>query len=300
VAERLPVHAVRLVAVRASYGALTLGLVAGLWLATTALSSAGSRPTTVEEALGLSVATAELDTRRAAAVAVLTATCMRSLGLTWQSVPETPPDIPDPDLGPVAWADRWGFGVSTITARPTGAADDPNLDAMAAMPEVLRSRYRAALRGSAGRPGCQETARESVYGLRDRLLRPLRAELEALEAAVTADPGVGRAVAVWRGCVGRVADGLPLDRRSLPSALLQRFATRAANVEPGSPRLRDFQDDERRVAGVLARCEETYADTRTRIAARYETAFVARNEAALSAVGAAIRTAEAALPTLPP
>jgi hypothetical protein len=300
VAERLPVHAVRLVAVRAAYGGLTLGLVAGLWLATTMLSSAVNRPTTVEAALGLGAATAEEDARRAAAVAVLTATCMRSLGLTWQPVPEPPPDIPDPDLGPVAWADRWGFGVSSIPARPAGSADDPNLDAMATMPEALRSRYRAALRGSAGRPGCQETARESVYGLRDRLLRPLRAELEALEASVAADPGLGRAVAVWRGCVGRVADGLPVDRRSLPSALLQRFAARTASVEAGSPRLRDIQQDERRVAGVLARCEETYEDTRTLIAARYEAAFVARHEAAISAVGAAIRTAEAALPTLPP
>ncbi len=285
---------------RAAYAALTLGLLAGLWLATTVLSSAGNRPTTVEAALGLGAATAELDARRATAVAVLTATCMRSLGLTWQPVPEPPPDIPDPDLGPVAWADRWGFGVSTITARPAGSIHDPNLDAITSMPEVRRSRYRAALRGSPGQPGCQETARESVYGLRDRLLRPLRAELEALEAAVTADPGLGRAVADWRGCVGRVADGLPVDRRSLPSALLQRFAARAAAEEPSSPRLRDIQEDERRVAGVLARCEATYADARTRIAARHEAAFVARNEAALSAVGAAIRTAEAALPTLPP
>jgi hypothetical protein len=300
VAGRLPVHAVRLVAVRAVYGALTLGLVAGLWLTTTVLSSVSHRSTTVEEALGLGAATAELDGRRAVAVAVLTSACMRSLGLRWQPVPEPPPEVPDPDLGPVAWADRWGFGVSTIPARPAGAADDPNLDAIATLPDGLGSRYRTALHGSPGQPGCQETARESVYGLRDRLLRPLRAELDALEAAVTADPGLGRAVAVWRGCVGRVAGGLPVDRRSLPSALLQRFAARTADVEPGSPRLGAIQQDERRVAGVVARCEATYTDTRTLIAARYEAAFVARHEAALSAVGATIRAAEAALPTLPP
>jgi hypothetical protein len=286
--------------VRAAYGALALGLVAGLWLTTTVLSSAGHRPTTVEAALGLGAATAELDGRRAVAVAVLTAACMRSFGLRWQPVPEPPPEVPDPDLDPIVWADRWGFGVSTIPARPAGAVDDPNLGAMATLPEGLRSRYRTALHGSPGQPGCQETARESVYDLRDRLLRPLRAELDALDAAVTADPRLGRAVAVWRGCVGRVAGGLSLDRRSLPSALLQRFAARATGVEPDSPRLGAIQEDERRVAGVLARCEATYADARTLIAARYEAAFVARHEAALSAVGAAIRTAEAALPTLPP
>jgi hypothetical protein len=286
--------------VKAAYGALTIGLVVGPWLATTVLSSAGHRPTTVEEALGLGTAGAELDGRRAAAAAVLTAACMRSLGLRWQPTPEPLPEIPDPGLGPVAWADRWGFGVSTITARPAGSADDSNLGAIATLSEVLRSRYRAALNGSAGHPGCQETARESVYGLRDRLLRPLRPDLDALDAAVTADPGLGRAVAVWRGCVGRVADGLPIDRRSLPGALIQRFAARAADVEPGSPPLRDIQEEERRVAGVLARCEESYTNARTRIAARHEAAFVATHEAALRAVGAAIRAAEAALPTLPP
>jgi len=286
--------------VRAACGALTLGLVAGLWLTTTVLSSVSHRPTTVEQALGLGASTAELDARRAVAVAVLTAACMRNLGLRWQPVPEPPPAIPDPDLGPVAWAERWGFGVSTIPPRPTEAADDANLGATAAMPDGLRSRYRTALHGSPGQPGCQDTARASVYGLRDRLLRPLRTELDALEAALTADPGLGRAVAVWRGCVGRVADGLPVDRRSLPSALLQRFAARTADVEPGSPRLGAIQEDERRVAGVLARCEATYADTRTLIAARYEAAFVARHEAALRAFGAAIAAAEAALPTLPP
>jgi hypothetical protein len=286
--------------VRAAYGALALALIAGLWLTTTVLWSAGHRPTTVEEALGLGPATADLDARRAVAVAVLTAACMRSLGLRWQPVPEPPPEIPDPELGPVPWADRWGFGVSTIPARPVRAADDPNLGATATLPGGLRSRYRAALHGLPGQPGCQETARESVYGLRDRLLRPLRAGLEALEAAVTADPGLGRAVAAWRGCVGRVADGLPLDRRSLPSELVQRFAARTVDAEPGSLRLGTIQKDERRVAGVLARCEATYTATRTLIAARYEAAFVARHEAALSAVGAAIRSAEAALPTLPP
>jgi hypothetical protein len=285
---------------RAAYGALTLGLAAGLWLATMVLSSAGHRPRTVEEALGLRAAGAELDSRRAAAVAVLTAACMRGFGLSWLPVPDAPPAIPDPDLGPVAWADRWGFGVSTIPARPAGSADDPNLGAIATLPEAVRSRYRATLHGSAGQPGCQETAREAVYGLRDRLLRPLRSELDALDAAVTADPTQGRAVAVWRGCVGRVADGLPIDRRSLPNALLQRFAARASDVERGSPRLRDIQEDERRVAGVLARCEETYTDARTRIAAHYEAAFVLRHETALRAVGDAIRAAEAALPTLPP
>jgi hypothetical protein len=250
--------------------------------------------------LGLGAPGAELDARRAAAVAVLTAACMRHRGLSWQPVPDPLPAIPDPELDPVAWADRWGFGVSTIPAHPAGTPDDPNLVAIAKLPDGQRSRYRVALHGSAGRPGCQEAARESIYGLRDRLLRPLRVDLDVLETAVAADPGLARAVAIWRGCVGRVASGLPLDRRSLPSALLQRFAAMVGDVEPGSPRLGAIQEDERRVAGVLARCEAMYADTRTLIAARHETAFVATHEAALRAVGAAIRAAEAALPTLPP
>jgi hypothetical protein len=61
-----------------------------------------------------------------------------------------------------------------------------------------------------------------------------------------------------------------------------------------------LQTDERRVAAILAGCEAAFARIREPVAAPFEAAFVAHHRDALASVGAAIRDAEAALPTLPP
>ena len=61
-----------------------------------------------------------------------------------------------------------------------------------------------------------------------------------------------------------------------------------------------LQVEERRVATVLARCDADYQRARAAVAAPFEAAFVARHRRMLEAVGAAIRSAEAALPTLSP
>jgi len=287
--------------VRAAYAALLLGLLGGLSLATAVLSTAVHRPATVAEALGLDAADPTLDDRRASAVAALTAACMARQGLTWRPVPERGLEIPDPELDPVAWADRWGFGVSTTIDRPAPpGALDANMAAFEAMPAPAKSAYGAALHGSPGRPGCHETASQAVYGLRDRLMRPIRAELDALDAAVAADQGIASAVAAWRDCVSGVSSGFIIDRRSLPGALLQRFASRTMSMKPGSRALDDLQAEERRVAGVVARCEVAYASARSQVAARHEAAFVATRKEVLAGIGAAIRSGEAALPTRPP
>jgi hypothetical protein len=294
-----PDDAIRLAAVRAAYLALLLGLVGGLGLATAVLSEAADRPTTVAAALGLR-SDAALDDRRSVAVAVLTAACMRRLGLDWAHTVEPAPTIPNADLDPIAWADRWGFGISTAVAQPSVPPDtDPNLAAVAAMPVAAQSVYRAALHGATGRSGCHETANATVYGLRDRLLAPLRPSLDALEAEIASDPGALRALGSWHDCVAGVSAGATIDRRSLPGALVQRFIGRmSAPIDSGD--LPALQAEERRVAGVLARCEVGYADAKATAAARHETMFVARHREVLRTIGDAIRAAEAALPTLPP
>jgi len=287
--------------VRATYVAFVLGVLGGLGLATVVVSTAGRQPATVAEVLGLDRADAALASRRADAVAALTSQCMRGLGFLWRPVPESPPDLPDADLDPVAWADRWGFGVSTVVEllAPT-ATPDPNVETLTTMPTAARDAYRRALHGSPGHPGCYERANDAVYGLRDRLLRPMRADLDALDAAIEADPGTQRAIAIWRGCVARASGGVTIDRRSLSRDLLERFAGRAMLLAPGSTELHHLQAEERRVAGVVARCEVEYAAARGRVAARHEAPFIARHREALTGIGAAIRSAEAALPGLSP
>lgn len=61
-----------------------------------------------------------------------------------------------------------------------------------------------------------------------------------------------------------------------------------------------LQVEERRVAMVLAGCDAAYEQARAEAAAPIEAAFVSEHRAALAAIGAGIRAAEAALPTLPP
>jgi hypothetical protein len=294
-----PDDVLRLAAVRAAYLALLIGLVGGLGLATAVLSEAADRATTIASALGLENGAA-LDERRAEAVAVLTAACMRRLGLDWAPVVEAMPTIPDAHLDPIAWADRWGFGISTAGVQPsTRPESDANLVAVDAMPATAQSVYRAALHGTSDRPGCHEQASGTVYGLRDRLLAPLRASLDALQAEVEADPAAVRALAAWHACVADVSGGVTIDRRSLAGAIVERFIARMAALRErrGLPAL---QAEERHVAGVLARCEARYVDAKAGVATRHERAFLARHGEALQAIGAAIRAEESALPTLPP
>lgn len=303
-ARRVAVRAIALVAVRAAYAALAFGLIGGLAVATAVLSSRGDRPVTVAAALGIDRPAGELERRRSEAVAVLVAQCMARHGLRWTAVPDPGPPIPDPDLGPVDWAKRWGFGVSTTVGTPPVVADlDPNMAGLDAFDPAVRDVYRRALHGEGRVPGCHATATEKVFGLRDRLLAPLRPALEALDARIAADPAALRAVAAWRACVAPVAGGLAVDRRSLPGALLERYTARVRSVVPGPSSvagLAALQADERRVASAVAECELAYAAGRSAAAAPHEAAFVAEHRQALEGIGSTIRAAEAALPTLPP
>jgi hypothetical protein len=291
--------------VRAAYAALVLGLLGGIGLATAVLSVTRPHPPTVQAALGLDRPDTTIDRRRAEAVAVLTAGCMARLGIPWRPVPEPLPSVPDPTLGPIAWADRWGFGLSTTVGDGPTGTPDPLPRPMAAPRSSDRgagsSVVQRALHGDAGNPGCQATATETVYGLRDRLLRPLRSELDALQRAIEADVGLANALAGWRTCVAEVAGDLGRDRRSLPAALIERWARRLAALPPGDPAALDrLQAAERRDAGILARCEVAYTTARAVVAAPYEARFVERHWTALDAIGRQIAAAEAALPTLPP
>jgi hypothetical protein len=293
------------VVVRAAYAALVLGIAGGVWLATTVLPHAAvDRPATVAEALDVEPAGPALDRRRAEATAVLVAACMAGHGLRWEPIPEPPPAMPDPDLGPIDWARRWGFGVSTMVGWPEGTvARDPNLASVAAAPQGERDAYLRALHGDASSSGCHATASTSVYGLRDRLLAPLRPALLALDARIAADPAAARVVAAWRTCVGPAAAGLAADRRTLPGALLERFAARSAAIGRGIGAvigLAVLQTDERRVATAVARCEIQFTEARGVAAARHEAAFVDEHRDTLASIGAAIRAAESALPTMPP
>jgi hypothetical protein len=292
--------------VRAAYGALILGLAGGLWLAGQALSiTTGPVPTTVADALGLDRVEVDIDARRSEAVAVLVARCMAAHGLPWEPRIEPPAAVPDPDLEPIAWAERWGFGISTLVGRHMAEAPhDPERVSIETLPREDRDGYRAALSGTGPTDvGCQRAATDAVYGLRDRLLAPLKPGLTDLDGRIAADGAARQAVEAWRRCVAPIADGRTPERRTFATTLVQGFVTRSAMLglgPPGATGRLALQVEERRVAATLARCEAAFVKARADVAGPYEAAFVAQHGAELERIGAAIRDAEAALPTMPP
>lgn len=289
---------------RAAFAALVLGIIGGLAVATVVLTRPAGLPTTVAEALGLGESDGpHLDARRAAGVAALTAACMARRGLSWRPVPEPPPAIRDPELDPVAWAERWGFGLSTMVGLPQAPGiPDPGLAGLVGATDAERARYAAALYGGPDREGCQSEARTAVFGLRDRLLGPLRGALAALERAIESDRRVVPVMDAWRACVAGLAEavgGRRPERGTFALALMATFQERTVAALRDSSSLARLQADERRAATTLARCEMTLAEDRKVIEAEREAAFVAAHRHELAAIGAAIRAAEAALP-LPP
>jgi hypothetical protein len=289
--------------VRAAYAALVLGLASGVWLAGQALSVTEG-PATVADALALDPAGVDIDARRSEAVAVLLARCMTEHGLSWTPWVEPTPSVPDPELEPIAWAERWGFGVSTLVGRAVDVRGDPNLVAMDGLRPAEQERYRAAVSGTSPTDvGCQRSATDAVHGLRDRLLAPLRPALTDLDGRIAADPAARRAVDAWRRCALPVADGEVAERPTLGPALVQRFVASMEQLGAAARSvagLAALQAEERRVAAALARCEAAFSEARADIARSFEKAFVTEHRAELERIGAAIRDAEAALPTLPP
>jgi hypothetical protein len=267
----------------------------------------GPTPVTVASALGLDGPDPPgWQERREGAIAMLTAACLRRAGLEVVPVLDPPPPIPDPDLDPVAWAERWGFGVATsVGAAGVGAAvpgpTDPNLEAARRAGGAAEQRYLAALRGHDGQPGCQQQASEIVLGLRERLLQPLEPALARLAGEIDADPAMAAIVDAWRVCVrpvaGTLADG---PRAAVGPAMLERAAKRLADWDGSPAALAAIQADERREASVVARCEAAYAGGRTRIATRHETPFVRAHATELAAIQSALEREEAAWPTMPP
>lgn len=288
-------------------GYLTFALAAlGLLLVGTLAGLPGPRAGTVAGMLGLDGEDAlELERRRALEVARRTASCMRSLGFAYDPIPEPSISIPDPGLDPIAWAERWGFGVTTsVGSWPAVEPADRNAARAARLPGGARERYARALHGDGAAPGCHGVATAAVYGLRERALASIRPLLVALDRAIDADLGMARVRATWVDCAGAAVGPLEsptiaLDRERLPATLLGWFAERLAATRSARD-LANAQALERWVAVAIARCEAAFARGRAAVATPHEAAFLGLHGAAVTRVGLAIRAAEERLASLPP
>jgi len=286
-------------------------LLAGLIAGAVAGASPPPLPRTIAEATGGQVEpsrASSLDRRRAVAVAQLTARCMLARGLPYATGPEDAPGIPDPDLGPVAWADRWGFGLSTSVDGPD-IADAPPDEVPGGMqapgpPSGARARIAAALYGSDAVTGCLPLADLAVYGQMDRLLSPLAGDLATLRATERADPR-SIAAARKRGDCLRSAGLDATDTASARAmaaigARLDGLMTSGAPDDPTALQaLQALQADERHIAGVIARCDVAFVDAARPAIVDAEVVFVRDHLDALLAIRIARQLAEANLPPEP-
>lgn len=285
---------------------VALAVIGSTVLATAVVGATTPPPRTVRAALGLDdTDPSGLTIRQASAVARRTAACMAAHRLPYVAAPEPPPAIPDPDLDPIAWAGRWGFGVATSVGLTVAPVLDPNATYAAALGPTDRARYRRVLFGVDGRGGCHGAATTGVYGLRDRALAPLRTAFDALARAIDSDPAMRALRGAWRTCASAATAGLGIaaadhTRDRLPSVLIEAFAAQARSTpsHPGS--LEELRQVERAVAAGIARCESVFIDGREVVAGPHEARFVRAHQAELARIGRTIRDAESALPPAPP
>ena len=286
-----------LAVVLALAGTVAIGIVTG-WT-----SPRGPDPGPVAAALGFGGADApDLERRRGAAVTEAIRRCMDARGFPDVVVTEPPPAIPDPDLDPVAWAARWGFGVSTAVGIATPApVADPLMASLARLGARDRSAVLRALDGDPTQRGCRAIATDAVYGLRERLLDQLRGALTGLQGAIEADPAMAAVRDRWRQCVDEVpatlgAPGLATDRDRLLAAALEAVAASVKRAGSDAAALADVQRRERAAATRIARCEAAFATDRAAVARPHEAAFVARHWSVLGAIARRIRAVEASWP----
>jgi hypothetical protein len=286
------------VALRAGYLAFVSSLV-GTALVAILFLAPPPPPRTIVDALAAPLDDG-LAERRTWAVEASTQACMHALGLPYRPRVGADPVIPDADLDPIAWAERWGFGIATAVGVAAADTADPADRYLAGLHGSARARYVAALYGDGtGRGGCHGSAMDAVHGLRDRELAPLRGPLARLERAIAVDPARSRVLAAWDACVRAL--GIPdTDRATLIERMRASFTERAARVQPDRRLLDAIAADERRVAAGIARCEAGYAAQMAVVVAAHEARFVATHRALLARIGARIRAAEAAYPINPP
>jgi hypothetical protein len=288
-----------MVALRAGYLAFVSSLV-GTALVAILLLAPPPPPRTIVDALAAPL-DGGLAERRTWAVEASTHACMHALGLPYTPRSDPLPTIPDAHLDPVAWAERWGFGIATsVGVAPSLVAADPDARYLAGLQGSARARYVAALYGNgSGQGGCHGSAIDAVHGLRDRELAPLRGPLARLERAIAADPARPTVMAAWDACV--CALGIPdADRATLIERMRASFTDRAARVQPDRRLLDAVAADERRVAAGIARCEAAHETQMAVVVAPHEARFVAMHRALLARIGARIRAAEASYPVSPP
>src|SRR5437773_3278274 len=215
----------------------------------------------------------------------LVASCMASRGFTYRPRRDGPPQPPDPELAPVEWAEKWGFGIATSVGTSTDESleADPNDSYIQSLSGTQRNAFFTALRGAAepaassAPEGCLPLANDQVYGRYNSVLTPVSDALESIGPDIHQDSRVAPAIADWASC--HVGAGLPRDH---PERVAQRLASDVSTQlmaimgpPPGRPdydraALSSLQASDKRVATAVAICSQRFQDAYRPIANEYE------------------------------
>ena len=223
------------------------------------------------------------------------------------------------DLPPDQYAERWGYGISTIDPSQYTAEspDDPNSAIVEALSPEARAAYEKALYGieisreggnvsrKEGPDGCQTRAMQEVYGEgfngRDdpapAEFDGLNEEMGALWDRVVNDPRVIEAKKGWANCMADAGHPEATDPDNAVQLVIQRFSTlygvepgqfkevragmKSAPQQPDAAALAEVQSYERGLAMADRRCKATYEDVVFTVQSEVENRFIDEHRAEL-------------------
>lgn len=201
-------------------------------------------------------------------------------------------------LEPAEFAERYGYGVTTLTA---GAEDerflDPNQEIMDSLSPDERAEYERALWGSdaavdpdAADQGCRMQAEVEVYGVREPDDRAQQMErfaalfeaLDELSRRIENDPRLADSEIDWARCMA--AAGYPGFTRphEARQAVFDQFAALSTQSDPDPDALASLREFELALAPVDHACRQEHVDgPRREVAYELERQFVEEHRAEL-------------------
>jgi hypothetical protein len=215
------------------------------------------------------------------------------------------------DLPPDQYAERWGYGISTIDPSQftAEAPDDPNSAIVEALSPEARSAYDKAMYGNgreqADDGGCQGRAMREIYGedFADRKevasseYSALDEEMGALWDRVVNDPRVVAAKSGWSDCMADAGHPEATDPDNAAQLVVERFSDlygvdpsqfkevragmKSPPQQPAPAALAEVQSYERSLAMADRRCKAAYDDAVFTVQTEVENRFIEENRAEL-------------------
>lgn len=255
------------------------------------------------------------------------AACMAEQGFDYvpqQSANYAYVDTEYTELGPMAWAEKYGFGLTTQQDnQPVAAPADPNDELLDAMSEAERQAWLAALWGEASEGeertdgasgeatdrGCRGEAEEVVLAtagdenpwvsvLEDPQYSELLTQINEIGMGLENHPGIDALNAEWAECMSeRGYPGLTsgADAQQLVSAEISLVDPNSDGMvdDVALADLTELQEFEIAVATTNITClqEVDFEDRFTAIQFDLEQAFIDENRTELDALAAALQSA---------